>query len=189
MTARSSYASIWTYPLFFKHLRIFLLANSTILLHIVSCITPTILVPIWILPAILTGYFWKCQFLLLVVNLFDWTFLLHNFIVEWGLVFGLLFFFFLDIFLRIVNNEKFLFGFHFAADEAAVECSIPFLLIFLWLKLHVDIKPLLVFLNGKHYKDVRLCVVVYIFNFVQFDGFKILCLLNWIIQSKLIGFK
>lgn len=189
MTARSSYTCLRTYLLFFEYLRVLLLADSTILFQIVFRITPTILVFVWILPAIFPWYLWQCQFLLFVVNLFNWTFLLHNVIVEWGLILGLLFFFFLNIFFRVVNNEKFLLGFHFATDEAAVESSIPFLLILLWLKLHVYVKPLLVFLDSEHNKDVRLSVVVYIFDFVQFDWFKTLSLINWIIQSELIGFK
>lgn len=190
VAARSSYTCFWTHLLFFEHLRVFLLADSTILLHVVSCIAATILVPtIWVLPAIFPRYFWKCKFLLLVINLIDWTFLLHNFIIEWSLVLNLLFFFLLDIFFRIINDEKFLLGFHFAADEAAVESSIPFLLIFLWLKLHVDVKPLLIFLDGKHYKNVRLSVVVHILDFMQFDWFIALSLLNWVIQSELIWFQ
>lgn len=189
MAARSSYTCFWTHLLFFKHLRILLFTDSTILLHVVSCIAPTILVPIWVLPAIFSRYFWKCKFLLLIVNLINWTLLLHNVIVEWSLVLGLLFFFLLDIFFRVINNEKFLLGFHFAADEAAIESSIPFLLIFLWLKLHVDVKSLLIFLDSKHYKNVRLSVVVHILDFMQFDWFIALSLLNWVIQSELIRFE
>lgn len=44
---------------------------------------------------------------------------------------SLLFFFLLDILLRILEQEKPLFGLHLSADIATVESTVPFFLVLL----------------------------------------------------------
>ena len=95
-----------------------------------------------------------------------------EFIVKSSLLFCLFLFLLLDIFLGILNKEKLLFSFHFFANIAAIECSIPFFLIFLRLKLHINIEVLFIFENGKHNENMRLGVIVNILYFMQFESFK-----------------
>jgi hypothetical protein len=70
-----------------------------------------------------------------------------NLIVKSFLFLRLFLLFLFDVFLRVFNQEKLLFSFHLSADVAAVKCPIPFLLVFLGLELHVDIKSFFVLLD------------------------------------------
>lgn len=103
------------------------------------------------------------------------------------LFFGLFFLLLFYILLRILNEKKLFFGLHFATDVTAVERPIPFFLILFRLKLKINIEPLFILLDRKHYKYVRLGMIVDILYLVQLNRLETTRLFHSIINSQLIG--
>ena len=102
---------------------------------------------------------------------------------------GLLLFLLLDILFRVVNDEKLVLGLHLAADEAAVECAVPLLLVLFRLKLHIDVEPFLILLYGEHDEDIGLRVIIYILNLMQFDALEALGCNRRLKDAQLVGFE
>lgn len=82
---------------------------------------------------------------------------------------GLLFFPLLHILLGIFKKEEFLLSLHFSADVAAIQGSIPLLLVLLRIKSEVDVEPFLILLDGQDDEDVWLGVVVDILYLMHLD--------------------
>lgn len=87
-----------------------------------------------------------------------------------SLLLGFLFLLLFHVLLGVLEKEKFLFGLHLASDVAAIESAVPFFLVFLRVKAKIDVKALLILLYGEDDEDVRLRMIVYVFNFMQLDG-------------------
>ena len=79
-----------------------------------------------------------------------WVSFSRGLILKFLLLFVLFFLLLYHILLRILNQKELFLSLHFAANIAAVERPVPFFLILLGVKLHIDVGPLLVFLHSEH---------------------------------------
>ena len=89
-----------------------------------------------------------------------------------SLFFSFFLLFLFNILLGILDEEKLLFSFHFFANIATIEGSIPFFLIFLWLKLHINIEIFFIFEDSKYNENMGLGMIVNILYLMQFKSFK-----------------